>query len=235
MDVSGVKVKELRKHHGWSQERLAEISGLSERTISRVEQGESASMETRLALANAFNITPAELCEAQQILVGQGGINSSGIAGLSLGAVLMVLQFYLPGVPFFDGISLLLTLGLAVAMAAVSMGAKKAFTTIALVRWVIVLPKAQSTLQQHLPNLKQLIFYCYSAGAVSSLVGVIAVLMAPANMNVSWPYPPASETNMGLGIALLTLLYAAMLAELVLRPLKHCLERMLIEHRSAKK
>jgi transcriptional regulator with XRE-family HTH domain len=40
----------------WSQEQLAAISGLSARTIQRVEQGESAGLDTRRALARAFGL-----------------------------------------------------------------------------------------------------------------------------------------------------------------------------------
>lgn len=43
--------RELRK---WSQEQLADISGLTTRTIQRVEKGEPSSTDTRRALARAF-------------------------------------------------------------------------------------------------------------------------------------------------------------------------------------
>jgi len=39
---------------GWSQEQLAEISGLSTRTVQRVEEGAPSSLDTRRALAVAF-------------------------------------------------------------------------------------------------------------------------------------------------------------------------------------
>lgn len=45
--------RELRK---WSQEQLAEIAGLSTRTVQRVEEGLPASTDTRRALARAFDI-----------------------------------------------------------------------------------------------------------------------------------------------------------------------------------
>jgi len=45
----------FREMRRWSQEQLAEISGLNVRTIQRVEQGESASFDTRRALACAFD------------------------------------------------------------------------------------------------------------------------------------------------------------------------------------
>ncbi|HNV59999.1 MAG TPA: helix-turn-helix transcriptional regulator [Rhodoferax sp.] len=45
--------RELRK---WSQEQLADISGLTARTIQRVEKGEASAPDTRRALARAFGL-----------------------------------------------------------------------------------------------------------------------------------------------------------------------------------
>ena len=53
--------KLLRESRGWTQETLALVSGLSVRTIQRVESGESPSAETLLALAAAFNLTPRDV------------------------------------------------------------------------------------------------------------------------------------------------------------------------------
>ncbi|ENO0290394.1 helix-turn-helix transcriptional regulator [Enterobacter bugandensis] len=47
-------IKMFREMRKWSQEQLANISGLNVRTIQRVEQGLSASFDTRRALASAF-------------------------------------------------------------------------------------------------------------------------------------------------------------------------------------
>ncbi|WP_133648518.1 helix-turn-helix domain-containing protein [Paraburkholderia flava] len=47
-------IKLFREVRQWSQEQLAAISGLNVRTIQRVEQGLSASLDTRRALASAF-------------------------------------------------------------------------------------------------------------------------------------------------------------------------------------
>ncbi len=49
-----VCIKLFRETRQWSQEQLAAISGLNVRTIQRVEQGLSASLDTRRALASAF-------------------------------------------------------------------------------------------------------------------------------------------------------------------------------------
>jgi len=47
-------VRLLRHEKGWSQETLAEVTGLSERTIQRVEDGEGTNAHTHRALARAF-------------------------------------------------------------------------------------------------------------------------------------------------------------------------------------
>lgn len=47
-------IRLFREARQWSQEQLAEISRLNVRTIQRVEQGVSASLDTRRALADAF-------------------------------------------------------------------------------------------------------------------------------------------------------------------------------------
>jgi len=47
-------IRMFREMWQWSQEQLAEISGLSVRTIQRIEQGLSSSIDTRRAIAAAF-------------------------------------------------------------------------------------------------------------------------------------------------------------------------------------
>lgn len=54
-DELGILVKLMRDSKSWTQEQLAEISHLNTRTIQRVENGQSASFDTRRALALAFD------------------------------------------------------------------------------------------------------------------------------------------------------------------------------------
>jgi transcriptional regulator with XRE-family HTH domain len=49
-------IKMCRDFRKWSQEQLSGISGLSVRTIQRVEQGESSDVHTKRALARAFEL-----------------------------------------------------------------------------------------------------------------------------------------------------------------------------------
>lgn len=49
-------MKKLRNEKAWSQDQLAEISGLSLRTIQRIEKSGNASLESKKAIASAFGI-----------------------------------------------------------------------------------------------------------------------------------------------------------------------------------
>ena len=49
-------VRKLRLKKGWSQEQLAQISGLNVRTIQRIERGHSASLESKKSLAAVFEV-----------------------------------------------------------------------------------------------------------------------------------------------------------------------------------
>jgi transcriptional regulator with XRE-family HTH domain len=54
-------VQKLRLQRGWSQQQLAELSGLSARTIQRIEGGQPASAETLKSLASVFEIDFSQL------------------------------------------------------------------------------------------------------------------------------------------------------------------------------
>lgn len=54
-------VRKLRLQKGWSQDQLAEFSGLSVRTIQRVERGNQPGLETKKALAAVFEVTIDQL------------------------------------------------------------------------------------------------------------------------------------------------------------------------------
>lgn len=55
-----MNVRKLRLVKGWSQEQLAELAGVSIRTIQRIERGQAPSLETRNALASVFEVDISE-------------------------------------------------------------------------------------------------------------------------------------------------------------------------------
>lgn len=56
-----MRIRELRLARGWSQEQLAERSGLSVRTIQRIERGSPPGLASAEALARAFDVAPSDL------------------------------------------------------------------------------------------------------------------------------------------------------------------------------
>ncbi|QVW24130.1 helix-turn-helix domain-containing protein [Pseudomonas hormoni] len=61
LDELAALIKAWREIRQWSQETLAELSGLSVRTIQRTERGKPSSLDTRRALAGAFEFEDIDL------------------------------------------------------------------------------------------------------------------------------------------------------------------------------
>lgn len=59
-------VRKLRLQRGWSQDQLATLTGLSVRTIQRIEQGQQPGLESLKALASVFELDVAQLDGTQQ-------------------------------------------------------------------------------------------------------------------------------------------------------------------------
>ncbi|WP_219336551.1 helix-turn-helix domain-containing protein [Alloscardovia macacae] len=58
------RIAQLRKERGWTQQYLASLTGLTVRTIQRMEAGENMSLETLRLLADAFGISVGELFDS---------------------------------------------------------------------------------------------------------------------------------------------------------------------------
>lgn len=70
MKIDTQKLIHLRNTKAWSQQHLADVSGLSLRTIQRIEKTQSASQDSVKAIAAAFDVTPDRLLidESVQVL-----------------------------------------------------------------------------------------------------------------------------------------------------------------------
>src|SRR5436190_20229899 len=53
---AAMPIQKLRLKRGWSQQQLADASGLSVRTIQRIENGQAPSIETLKSLAAVFEV-----------------------------------------------------------------------------------------------------------------------------------------------------------------------------------
>lgn len=66
MIINASAVKEERLNKGWTQQQLADVSGLSLRTIQRVESQGLGSMETCNALCSVLEAERRTLLEARK-------------------------------------------------------------------------------------------------------------------------------------------------------------------------
>ncbi|EPJ5577852.1 helix-turn-helix domain-containing protein [Citrobacter farmeri] len=103
------KFRSLRLARAWSQEQLAELSGLSVRTVQRIENGDQPSLETLSALAAVFEVSVADLsgpdapvddaldqriAEAKSYLAEEGRFYRSVITAIVVCALLLVLNHF---------------------------------------------------------------------------------------------------------------------------------------------
>ena len=91
-------IHKLRLQRGWSQEQLADLSGLSVRTIQRLERGQPASVESLKALGAAFAIDFSDLKEPEMNAVNQNPTTSPGVSAeeaLALAHVRKLKGFYM--------------------------------------------------------------------------------------------------------------------------------------------
>ncbi|WP_241762787.1 helix-turn-helix domain-containing protein [Aromatoleum aromaticum] len=73
----GMVVKLHRELRQWSQEQLGELSGLSTRTIQRVEGGKASDLDTRRALARAFEIEDIDAFNKPYVIPTEDELNAS--------------------------------------------------------------------------------------------------------------------------------------------------------------
>lgn len=126
MIVNSEFVKSERLQRGWSQEHLAEVAGLSLRTIQRIESDGSCSLESRNALGAALDMAGADLergaytqNERKDIERGLFWGNLGVWAGMIFGGLGIVAGFFSDETPRED---FWLILGLWGAIAGIVLG-----------------------------------------------------------------------------------------------------------------
>lgn len=61
-------IKKMRLQNGWSQAELAQFSGLSVRTVQRVEKGMKPGLETLKSLAAVFDLDIADFQQEEEFM-----------------------------------------------------------------------------------------------------------------------------------------------------------------------
>jgi len=61
MNINAALIKQLRSEKSWSQDELAIASGLNLRTVQRIENEATASLQSKKALASVFGVAVKDL------------------------------------------------------------------------------------------------------------------------------------------------------------------------------
>ncbi|NMH59510.1 helix-turn-helix transcriptional regulator [Alteromonas ponticola] len=225
MEIAKDKLIELRKERGWSQNRLATISGLGERTVQRIEKEGVCSLESVLALASVFELSPKDLqviktSEDKPLSDNTHPINWSGLIGFPVLMFCAYLIIDLTGkYPNWERISSALILGLTFVFAGISHGAREIYSCLISTTWVFRIPVVAKNINAKISLVKSLHEYACIVGIVSSAVCGLTIMMHTE-------IDPEHMTDY-LTYALRPLFYAILFAELWFRPFKHRLEYIL--------
>ena len=217
MLLSTEKLKKLRSENGWSQEVLAKATGLSARTIQRIESDGKASAESTLAIASVFNLSPQSLMATSNeievnwtrrvimknllaLVVISGAIAMLVILAGSTELVIDV-QF---------GLFLVLFLYAATIIAFGTGGMLKSLEGLKYLFTDELVGGAQAKYLSELYNSQ--VKFLYGGALVGLVIGAIAIL-GKIDTYDNFIFQRASSVN------LIVLFYAALLAESIFRPL----------------
>jgi DNA-binding XRE family transcriptional regulator len=223
MSVSNKLVKLMREERGWSQEQLAAISGISERTVQRVEKDGKCSLESKMALASAFEVSPMDLEDSVQsdAVFEEKQIDWSSVTGyIMLLVVVPILLYLLTNTHGVWEIGCVLFVdGLTLAISTVSHGVDDTIRFFG--NSFSPVKKAASYESYKVPVVmaNQVIKYAYTFGCLTALVYLLVILtQAPGRFQ---------HINIVVVEAATPIIYAILLIELWIRPFKHKLEKHL--------
>jgi transcriptional regulator with XRE-family HTH domain len=211
------KLKALRHDNGWSQEVLAKASGLSVRTIQRIEADGKASAESTLAIASVFNVSPQALkATSNEIKVNwtRKNIMKNVVALLVISGAIILLM-YLAGSPylFLDAASGLFLILFLYAATIVSFGTHGMFKSVTGLKYLFGDEIVGGSQAQYLASLyKSQVKFLYGGAFVGLILGAIAIY---GNIDTyeGFIFQRAWAVN------LIVLFYAAILSEGLFRPL----------------
>jgi len=224
MIVSATKIVSLRKDRGWSQEKLATMSGVSQRTIQRVEKDGNCSLETKLALSSVFEISPVKLSNAEQNEEANKIITYKTDWGGAFG--LLILGLFAPIIILLTGTngqwelaSAIIVWGLTIVFAIMNFGAKTTYRFFDNTSWIVKSPSYVSGLNDMIALAQSIIKYAYTIGIIAMIVTSLTLAVhAPDKLNNKIEF---------VTLVIRPLAHAVIFMELWIRPYKKKMERML--------
>lgn len=217
MFLSTNKLKALRHEHSWSQEVLAKASGLSVRTIQRIEADGKASAESTLAIASVFNVSPQALkATSDEIEVNwtRKNVMKNIIALLVIsGATGLLIILAGSASLFLDIASGLFLILFLYAATIISFGTQGMFSSIVGLKYLFGDEMVGGHQAKFLAKVyKSQVTFLYAGAFIGLIVGAIAI-----NGNID-TYEDFIF-NRAWAVNLIVLFYAAMISECMLRPL----------------
>lgn len=224
MTISTQKLIKLRKEQGWSQEKLAVMSGLSERTIQRIEKNGACSLESLSALAQTFNITPNQLKPDEALppqtitqIIDYSGAFSLFILGLLIPTIVLLTGTNGP----WELASFALVMLISITFTAMSYGFKSIYHLLNNTSWLVRYPSFAPKLENMIVQAGALIRNAYITGVIASIVAATTLLV----------HQPQMTDNMPLFLAIICrpLIYAMLFMEFWIRPYQRKMKRMLAD------
>ena len=222
MSVSKHNILRLRKDRGWSQEKLAAMSSLSERTIQRIEKEGNCSLDSKMALASAFEVPPYELSETEDfssedltMITDWGGVLGLFILGLATPTVIL-----LTGTQgMWELTSFSIVIGLTVILSIMTYGFKQTHLLFDKTSYIVRYPRKVKGLNHLIMHAQFVIKNAYIIGIVASVVtGLTLAIHKPMMLDSLKHFIP---------ILLKPTIYAMLFIEFWFRPYKNKLEKML--------
>ena len=222
MSVSSQTVKDLRRERGWSQDQLAAISGLSERTIQRIETDGACSLDSKMALASAFGIPPSELSreEAAPQITAELQTDWGGAIGLLICGLLSSLVVMLTATNgAWEIASFSVVIGVTVILSIMSHGASATYAFFDRTSWIVRHPIQVTGLNRLIAHARTVIVSTYTVGTIATIVTALSITIYGPTM--------LESRTVVVPIILKPVIYAILFSEFWIRPFKRKLQRML--------
>ena len=223
MNISPKQLITLREERGWSQEKLAAIASISERTVQRIERDGSCSLATKMAIASAFEISPAELVNQSmdddllQFKVKTSWGGAVGLFVVGLATPLIALLTATDG--RWEVASFLAVCVGSIALTVMHYGLKSTYELFDNSSWIVRYPTYVNGLNKFIVQAKSVIEYTYIVGVVSTVVVALTIIVhVPSKLN---------ELPDFIVVVIRPLFYSILFVELWFRPYKKKMESML--------